>query len=244
MGKKLVRLLCLLWMLTSLTGCGIIDYFYLPPPEDTAQELFEAGNDAMQSKDFASAAEYYTKLKDNYPFSPYTVEAELSLADSYFLDEEYGPASDAYMDFESLHPRHEAMPYVLYQIGMSYMKGYPSIDRPITQIEEAYAIFGRLRSTYPNTEYAQDAGNKMVECRKLMAESELFYGDFYYRQNRYASALSRYQYIVDNFDDVPEIYEHAKQKAASAFVLAKEQEAESTREQREGGFMYWLKKNI
>ena len=63
----------------SLSGCGIIDYFYLPPSEDTAQELFENGNDAMAEKDYVSAVDYYTKLKDQYPSSPYTLSDNVSV---------------------------------------------------------------------------------------------------------------------------------------------------------------------
>ena len=102
--RHLVLAACLL----LLSGCGIIDYFFLPPPEDTAQELYEGANDAMQEKNYSQAAQYYTKLKDNFPFSPYTVEAELSLGDAFFLDGKYPEAAEAYKEFESLHPRHEA----------------------------------------------------------------------------------------------------------------------------------------
>ena len=230
----------ILVLLGLLNGCGIIDFFYLPPPEDTAQELFEAGNDSMREKDYVAASGYFTKLKDNFPFSPYAVEAELSLADCYFLDEEWGLAVEAYKEFETLHPRHEAIPYVLYNIGMANLNGYPSIDRPATQIEEAYSYFNRLRESYPTTEYATVAVEKMRECRKLMAEHELFYADFYYRMDRYASALSRYQVIIRDYADVPDIHGHAVVKAKAAFVKDREQRAESTREKREGSWKEWF----
>ena len=240
MRNSSARLFGILVLTAFLSGCGIIDYFYLPPPEDTAQELFEAGNDAMREKDYVAASGYFSKLKDNFPFSPYAVEAELSLADCYFLDEEWGMASDAYKEFETLHPRHEAIPYVLYNIGMANLNGYPSIDRPSSQVEEAYSYFSRLRESYPTTEYAAVAEEKMKECRKLMAEHELFYADFYFRMERYASALSRYQGILRDFSDVPEIYEHAQVKSKAAFIKDREQRAEQTREKREGSWKQWF----
>ena len=73
--RHLVLAACLL----LLSGCGIIDYFFLPPPEDTAQELYEGANDAMQEKNYSQAAQYYTKLKDNFPFSPYTLKLNCRL---------------------------------------------------------------------------------------------------------------------------------------------------------------------
>ena len=243
MANRLLRLACIVLFTGAISGCGIIDYFYLPPPEDTAQELFEAGNDAMREKDYVSASGYYAKLKDNFPFSPYAVEAELSLADCYFLDEEWGMAVDAYKEFETLHPRHQAIPYVLFNIGMANVNGYPSIDRPANQIEEAYSYFQRLRESYPSTEYAQVAGEKMAECRRILAEHELFYADFYFRMERYASALARYNIILTEYHDVPEIYQHAQVKSKAAFIKDREQRAEDTRLKREGSwrdYFQWL----
>ena len=240
MLKTFARLLGTVVLVSTLSGCGLIDYFYLPPPEDTAQELFEAGNDAIRAKDYVSAAGYFLKIKDNFPFSPYAVDAELNLADAYFLDEEWELASEAYKDFEAMHPRHEAIPYVLYNIGMSNLNGYPSIDRSPVQVEEAYSYFNRLAESYPGTKYADGAKEQMLKCRQLMAEHELYVGDFYFRMERYDSALARYQDIITRFPDVPDIYEHAQLKAKAAFINDREQQAERTREKREGTWKDWF----
>lgn len=234
------RFLAMAVLALSLSGCGIIDYFYLPVPEDTAQELFEAGNDAMREKDYAAAIDYYTKLKDTYQFSPYAIEAELSLADAYFLDEEWGAAMDAYKEFESLHPRHEAIPYVLFNIGMASKNLYRSIDRPIAPIDEAYSYFKRISESYPDSKYAADSRNLMLECRRLMAEHELYIADFYFRSGKYGSAWSRYQSIIENFKDVPEIYGHAEEKLQAAFIRHREQVAQETLERREGSWKQWF----
>ena len=240
MRNSLARFFCIFSILLMLPGCGIIDYFYLPPPEDTAQELFEAGNEAMREKDYLAAAGYFTKLKDNFPFSPYTAEAELSLGDSYFLDEEWLEAAEAYKEFEAMRPGHEAIPYVLYHIGMSNLNAYRSIDRPTTNVEEAYSYFRRLHEGYYGTEYAASAKEKMALARRIMAEHELYYGDFYYRMGRYNSALARYTYIIDNYKDVPEIHEHVMVKAQDALVLNRKYQSEDIRVQREGSWKDWF----
>lgn len=240
MPKFFARLLCCLCLTVALSGCGIIDYIYLPPPEDTAQELFEAGNDAMREKNYVSAAEYYAKLKDNFPFSPYAVEAELSLADCYFLDEEWLEAAEAYKEFEAMHPRHEAIPYVLFNIGMSSFNAYPSIDRPTTLVEEAYSYFSRLRESYPGTEYSAAATEYMEKCRRLMAEHELYIADFYFRMEKYGAALLRYKNIIRLYPDVQDIHEHAIEKSKAAFIKDRERQAESTREKREGTWKDWF----
>lgn len=223
-----------LLMINLLSGCGILDYYFLPPPEDTAQELYENAVDAMRDKDYQQAVGYYTKLKDNFPFSPYTIEAELSLGDAYFLDERYPEAAENYKEFESLHPRHEAMPYVLYQVGISNIKSFISIDRPTTAIQEALDYLGRLQESFPDSEYALKAAKEKQHARKIMAEHELYLGDVFWNMQRYGPAWKRYTYIVKHFPDVPDIYDHAKEKALAAYYKYREQQSSTAREEIQG----------
>ncbi len=240
MAKKLLRCLLLVLCLGALSGCGIIDMFYLPPAEDTAQEIFEAANDAMSEKNYVRAVELYNKLRDTYPFSPYTIDAELSLGDAYFLDEEYDLAAETYKDFEALHPRHEAIPYVLYQTGMSLMKQFRSIDRATTELQEAYDCFNRLQQTYPDSPYSKGAEENMLNCRKLMAEHELYIADVFWHMGKYGPAWRRYEFIAENFKDVPEVAEHAKEKSVAAYHNFRAEEANQIREKRQGSWKNWF----
>lgn len=217
-----------------LSGCGLIDAVYLAPPEDTAQEIFEAGNDALKEKQYLDAIGYFTKLKDNYPFSPYAIEAEISLGDAYYLDEDYFMAAETYKDFESLHPRNEAIPYVLVQIALSDMKSYISVDRPPTALIEAAEYLNRVREEYPNSEYAVQAEALYVECRRQMAEHELYNADFFMRIRKYGAAWKRYAEIVKQFPDVPTIADVAKERGRVAFLRHIESMSEKERDSQLG----------
>lgn len=240
MTKRLLRCFLLALSIAMLSGCGIIDMFYLPPAEDTAQEIFEAANEAMSEKNYVRAVELYNKLRDTYPFSPYTIDAELSLGDAYFLDEEYDLAAETYKDFEALHPRHEAMPYVLYQTGMSLMKQFRSIDRATTELQEAYDCFSRLQHSYPGSPYSKSAEENMLKCRKLMAEHELYIADVFWHMGKYGPAWRRYEFIAENFKDVPEVADHAKEKSLSAYHKFRAEVTDQTREKRQGSWKNWF----
>lgn len=238
MRKVKLFFICLL--LCCVSACGIIDMVYLPPAEDTAQEIFEAGNDAMSEKNYVRAVELYNKLRDVYPFSPYTIDAELSLADAYFLDEEFELAAESYKDFESLHPRHDAIPYVLYQTGMSLFKQFKSIDRPTTELQEAYDYFSRLNQMFPDSPYAKGAEENMILCRNLMAEHELYIADMFWHMKKFGPAWKRYSYVADNFQDVPDVASHAKEKSVSAYHYYRESQSAETREIRQGSWKQWF----
>lgn len=235
-----LRLTATLVLLIGLTGCGFIDYYFLPPPEDTAQELYEAGVDSMQQKEYDNAAEYFQQLKDRYPFSPYAPKAEIGLGDAYYLDEEYVLASDAYQEFEALHPRHEMIEYVLYQIGLSNYMSFSSIDRPMDRIHTAMEYFRRLMEDYPGSKYVSEAQHYIVECRRRIAEHEIFVADFYWRAERYGAAWERYQYVMANFQDLPEVYDYAAKRSELAYLRHQKTTSEEERERIQGSWKDWF----
>ncbi len=230
----------LLFCCLAMSGCGLLDYFLLPPPQDTAQELYETGQDAMHDKRYGDAIDYFSKLKDRYPFSPYTPRAELALGDAYFLNEEYMLAADAYKEYEALHPAAEETPYVLYQIGVSNFRMFRSVDLPMAMVVEALEHFYRVEEAYPGSKYAEAAKDYITRCRKLLAEHELYIADFFWRTERYGSAWKRYQYVVDNFKDLPKVQEYARKRAEYSYYEFQKSVSAEERAQIYGSWKQWF----
>ena len=239
-----MRKLLLIGMLTCslfLSGCAFIDEFFLPAPQDTVQEVFEAGNEAMREKNYRQASVYFTRIKEEHPFSSYAIRAELALADAHFLDEEYWLAAESYRDFETLHPRNEAIPYVLYQLGMSLKKTYTSIDRSATEVKEAIEYFNRLQQEYPDTEYGRKAPEQIAECRKTLAQREIFIGNVFWGMKNYQAAYTRFQHVVQTYPDATEEAEYARTKGEAAYLKFRQNDAQNTREKQEGSWKDWFR---
>ncbi len=233
----LLVLLCTL----GLSGCASVDELLLPPPEDTVQEIFEAANDAMRDKNYVAAEKYYTRIKEEFPFSPYAVESELALADAYFLDGEFPEAAEAYRDFETLHPRHDAIPYVLYQLGMSLKNSYTSIDHEGKEVQEALNIFTRVNQEFPETEYAAKAAEQMAACRKTLAQHELFVANVFWGMKNYEAAWHRYEYVARSFSDVKEEAEIARKRGEASYLEYRKQSATDVRERQQGSWKDWFR---
>jgi outer membrane protein assembly factor BamD len=238
-SSRLVASFLFLWL---ASGCALIDSYFLPPPEDTAQELFEAGMDSMGNKEYGDAQGYFSKLKDRFPFSPFALRAELALGDAYFLDAEYLMALDAYKEFEALHPSHESIPYVLYQIGSADYKLFRSIDRRQENIQEGLEYFYRLQETYPDSEYAAASEDMITKGRRILAEHEVYVADFFWRTEQYGPAWNRYQYVVENFSDVPDLRDYARKRAEYSYFEYQKTLSEDERLRIQGSWKLWLKK--
>ena len=168
----------------------------------SAQQLAWDGMDAYEDGDYKIAIEHFQQLKDWYPFSKYAILAELKIADSNYHLKNYEEAIFAYEEFEKLHPRNEAIPYVLYQIGRCYFDQIDTIDRDQTPARKAYETFQRLDKQFPNDKYARSGAEHITTCVRSIVGNEYYIGVFYYKSKHYKAALHRFMTVLSDFPDV------------------------------------------
>jgi len=168
----------------------------------SAQQLAWDGMDAFEDGDYKEAIEDFQQLRDWYPFSKYAILAELKIADAHYQLEQYEEAIFAYEEFEKLHPRNEAIPYVIYQIGRCYYDRIGTIDRDQTPARKALETFQRLSKQFPKDPYARSAAEHIPKCLKSLAGNDYYIGIFYYKSKHYKAALNRFMSVLSNYPDV------------------------------------------
>lgn len=191
--------LIFLWLIGGLAGCGCLTG---SREVESAAELAEKGMEDFEEEDYGDALKTFTTLKERYPYSRYAILAELKVADAHFFRKEYPEAISAYEDFVQLHPKNEAIPYVLYQVGASYYEQMLSEDRDQTPTRLSILAFERLLREHPDSAYAGEAIKKIKDCRRLLADHELYVGRFYFRSEHYEAALARFEGVLTGYNDV------------------------------------------
>ena len=215
--KRIIALLLVLLLVIS--GCA----WFETKEERTAQELVSDGMDQFNSGDYKKAIESFENLKDWYPFSKFVILAELKTADAYYHLKNYQEAVAGYEEFENLHPRNEAIPYVIYQTGLCYFEQIDTIDRDHTPANKALEIFMRLQKQFPGNLYAKRAEEHIKKCIKMLAGHEFYVAFFYFKTKHYKAALSRFKWVLTNYPDVG-VHEKALQYIALCEDLLKKQE--------------------
>ncbi len=189
--------------LLILTGCG----WFGAKEEKPAPELARNGIEAFKEGKYRDAIESFETLKDWYPFSKYAILAELKIADAHYQLVEYEEAIFAYEEFENLHPRNEAIPYVIYQIGRCYFNQIDTIDRDQLTARKALDTFKRLAQKFPDDAYTLKARPHIIKCHKSLAGHDFYVGRFYFKSKHYKAALHRFQSVLSNYPDVGVHYE-------------------------------------
>lgn len=239
MKRLLSILLVCFWV---LSGCATIntmlDKWFGRDINRTAYELVLDGMDEFAKGNSRRAIKSFQTLKDWYPFSKYAILAELKIADAHFALKEYADAIQAYEEFENLHPRNEAIPYVIYQIGLSYFEQIDGIDRDQSSTKEALYTFQRLVKHFPQDSYANLARAKTRICLKSLAGNEFYIGMYYFKSKRYEGALNRFKAVVSKYPDAGVHYK-ALQYIARCETLLKNPNQTASRTSRLKKWLTW-----
>ncbi len=164
-----------------------------------AGELYTKGISAYNEGLYTESEEYLRKVLEEYPLSPYSVEAQLKLADLYFVQERYEEARSYYTTFYTFHPSHLRAPYALFQKGMCHLREVDTIDRDQTPTRKALFAFQDLMAYYPDSLYAERARTITTFLEERLAENEFYVGMFYYRKGDYRGALMRFRKILEDY---------------------------------------------
>lgn len=197
----------LLACLLFLGGCNSLPAFLdfrsgaeidLQAPSRT---LATQGMDDYNIGKYFTALEYFEEILDRYPFSPEATLAELKAADCNYHMGRYLEAFMLYKEFEERHPTNEAIPYVMFQKGMTYYKRIDRVDRDTTGAVESIKLFDQLLRAYPNSPYTSEAQARIKAAKEFLANHEYFVVDFYVRTKKYSQAEKRLNYILTMYPE-------------------------------------------
>ncbi len=222
----------LLALMLSLNACS--SDVALESPE----VLYSKAKAAMQEMNYSEAIELFSIIQSDFPFSSVAADAELSLADAYFLNGDFLAAADAYKLFNELHPRLEVTPYVIYQTALSLKNVNNSVDKTVAEAGEAIQYLELLMSLYPNSEFSLEAPQEILNCKTILAEHELYLAETFWNMGNKGAAYERYMYVFENFPELTELASYAFDKAKSAYF---EHVKESSEEQRKEEHGSWTK---
>ncbi len=210
----------------SLTGCGgaaeTVDESYA----GSARRAFLLGEEALSDGDYEEAIRHFTFVKNKFAYSKYAAQAELRIADTYFEQEKYIEAIDAYQLFMQAHPSHRDVPYAMFRIGEANFAQIPSDfflfppahEKDQAATTEALRSLQRYVERFPEDANVAKAKEHVRDCRRMLADHELYVARFYLRNERPASARGRLEDVVAKYEELPDRWSEAALLLIRAYV--------------------------
>lgn len=166
-------------------------------PDSMAAEALDKFNHGK----YTTSLKLFGNIQERFPFSRYSLMAKLKSADCHYYLKQYTEAIAVYEEFAGTHPTNEAIPYVLFQIGMCYYDQIDTIDRDPGSALNSESSFSKLVRLYQQSPYTPEARARILAARDFLANHEMYVATFYIKTNKTEQSISRLEYLLDNYPD-------------------------------------------
>lgn len=212
MRSKILVLLILISNL-ALVACSTT-----PKKESTEQELYEDAKRAIKIRSFQQATIALEELESRFPFGKYAEQAQLDLIYARYSGLDLEGAKLAADRFIRLHPQSPSVDYAYYVRGIAnyYIDAgvasqyFPLVDvssRDPGHMRLSFKDFSELLMRFPESPYAADSQQRMIDIRNRLAAYELHAARYYIKRQAYVAAVNRAAYVVKSFPATPSVEE-------------------------------------
>lgn len=198
-------------LLLSIAGCGN------EPREQLgdADVLYDRAKRAADNGNYRDATVYYEQLEARFPFTNAARQGQLDLMYAYYKNKEPESAIDQADQFIRENPAHPRVDYAYYIKGLVHFERNPNFlerwfnadltQRPPADARSSFQSFQTLVQRFPNSEYAEDARQRMIFLRNRLASYEVYVAEYYLERGAHVGALNRARYALENYDGAPQI---------------------------------------
>jgi len=169
--------------------------------EEPAGNLYNTGLAYMNAGKLKDAIKNFDEVDRQHPYSEWARKSLIMSAYASFKGGNYEDTAQTANRYLSLYPGTEDASYAQYLIAQSDFNRIEDVTRDQSRTEKALAGMQEIVDRYPDSEYAVDARQKVVETRDQLAGKELQIGRYYLERREYIAAINRFKTIVDTYAD-------------------------------------------
>ncbi len=166
--------------------------------------LFDRGTAAVAKKHYIEAREYFKRVVDGYPQSPYRSDAKLGLADAFLAEKHVDAdivAISQYREFLQFFPTNQKADYAQYQICVAQSRQMLNAERDQSATTETIKQTELFLERYPNSPLKNDVLKIGRQAKDRLSDHEYVVGIYYFRVKNYAGAIDRFVYLLSHDPD-------------------------------------------
>jgi len=210
MMRAILPLLALFLCFTGLPACsGTWSFTRGVVYERTAEANYRKGLAELQDDNHLEALKLFNHVKNKFPFSRFATLAELRIADTYFAQEKWADAVDAYRQFIKFHPTHPDVTggYAAYRVCDSYVHQIPGdwflippgYEKDQAATHDALRELQAFERTYKKSKYLADVHKLRKKCVRRVVDHELYVARFYLKREHPKATTMRLETLLASY---------------------------------------------
>jgi outer membrane protein assembly factor BamD len=194
---------------------------------EPADQLFNQGLANLNSGRPKEAAKKFAAVDRQHPYSEYSRRSIVLGAFANYRMGNYADAIATSKRFVTLYPTDKEAAYAQYIIGLSYWRQIPDVTRDQADSRRTVAAMQQLVEQYPESDYIDDAKNKIRFARDQIAGKEMQVGRYYLEQKEYLASIKRFRLVVEQYSNTRHTEEALARLTEAYFALGLADEAQT-----------------
>ncbi len=162
------------------------------PKPLSAEEVYSLGLKFLRNRAYTKALEQFNRVRTFYRDDPYSLKAELAIADIHYQKTEWVEARLGYEDFMRAHPRYPELDLVIYRLGLVIFKDAPTVpDRDQTMTRRTVSTWAGFSARFPESQHRTEVEKLLAKAQDRLARKELRIAEFYARRESWPSVVGR-----------------------------------------------------
>ena len=188
-------------------------------------DAYEEGVEALEKGDVIFAAKKFNEAELLFPQSDWAPKASLMAAYGYWTQGYYSNSIEELKRFFRLYPKYKNLDYAYYLIAMNYYDSIVDEKKDLRPLNQAKKFFLKLRTDYPESDYALDAKYKLELIQDILAAKEIYLARHYIKKEKWAAAINRLKTVVTEYETTVYIEEALHRLVEVYYILGLENEA-------------------
>jgi len=194
---------------------------------EPADVLYNQGLANLNAGRLKEASRKFDAIDRQHPYSEYARRAMVMGAFANYRQGNYDEAINSAKRYVTLYSSTPDAAYAQYIIGLCYFRQIRDVTQDQKESRRAIEAMQEVIDRWPDSEYVDDAREKVRFARDQLAGKEMQVGRYYLERREYIAGIKRFRYVVENYSNTRHIEEALARLTEAYFAMGLTSEAQT-----------------
>lgn len=226
----LIRALPLLALSLAATACTSekdVDLSTYVENTDPPDVLYNQALANLNTGRLGEASKKFDAVDREHPYSEFARKSMIMGAFTNYRQGKYDEAINGGKRYVQLYPSTPDAAYAQYIVGLSYFRQIRDVTQDQKEARQTFETMNDLVQRWPDSEYADDAKEKMRFARDQLAGKEMQIGRYYLERKEYLAAIKRFRNVVETYSNTRQVEEALARLTEAYYAIGLTSEAQT-----------------
>ena len=194
---------------------------------EPADVLYNQALANMDAGRLTEASRKFDAIDRQHPYSEYARKSMVMGAFANYRQGKYDEAINSAKRYVTLYPSSPDAAYAQYIIGLCYFRQIRDVTQDQKESRRTIEAMEELVQRWPDSEYVDDAQDKIRFARDQLAGKEMQTGRYYLERREYIAAVKRFRYVVEHYSNTRHIEEALARLTEAYYAMGLVNEAQT-----------------